>query len=66
MKPIRNPKNDIENVIINVGTFSPMAPYTAKVSFATLLLSSFGLIVSNQPISYLKMAAKYLFLNSIL
>lgn len=26
VNPITNPKNVIENVIMNVGTFSPMAP----------------------------------------
>jgi hypothetical protein len=51
MYPIKNPKKDIANVMMNVGTFSPIAPCTEKVSFATLPESSFGLIVSNQDIS---------------
>jgi hypothetical protein len=49
--PIRNPKKVIENVMIKVATFSPIAPWTEKVSLATLLESVFGLIVSNHPIS---------------
>lgn len=49
--PIKNPKNVILNVIMKVGTFSPIAPWTEKVSFATLLERVLGLMVSNQPTS---------------
>lgn len=58
MYPYRKPKNVIENVIIKVGTFSPIAPYTAKDSLATLLFNSFGFIVSNHPTSWCRIALK--------
>jgi hypothetical protein len=44
--------------MMKVGTFSPIAPWTAKASLATLLFNSFGLIVSNHPTSWCKIALK--------
>jgi len=52
-------------VITNVGIFSPIAPYNANVSVATFVAKVFGLIESNQEISYFNKAAKYYFLALI-
>lgn len=62
---IANPAINIVIVIINVGTFSPIAPYKAKVSVATFVANIFGLILSNQEISYFNKALKYSFLALI-
>lgn len=58
MNPYKKPKNVKENVMMKVGTFSPIAPWTAKASLATLLFNSFGLIVSNHPTSWCRIALK--------
>jgi len=51
MKAITNPPIVMQKVIINVGTFSPIAPCTANVSEATFVANVLGFIVSNHPIS---------------
>jgi hypothetical protein len=56
--PTINPPIVTNMVITKVATFSPIAPYIAKHCCATCVASSFGLILSNHPISYLSMASK--------
>lgn len=63
MNPSTIPATNILKVNKHILTFSPIAPYIAKVSSVTLTESSFGLIESNQAISYLSKASKYLLLK---
>lgn len=46
------PPTQVNKVCKNYGTFSPTAFETESDSYATLVANVFGLIVSNQPISW--------------
>jgi hypothetical protein len=60
VKAKTRPDTVIENARMMVPIFSPSAFYMLAHSLLSLAESSLGLIVSNQELSYLKMASRYL------
>ena len=60
-----NPATSIDNVIIMVDTFSPIAPWYAKQSVVNFVASYDWFIISNQPISCFSRLFKYCFLQAI-